>query len=101
MISNEHLLHGSAIPCARQEVVVARDEALRSNEDMRVKLRNFEDTLQGVSQETLVVLEKKEAVLRRVQEERKEEREARERGTHCIGVVKSLILVQSHWSMTS
>lgn len=61
-------------------MVSARDEAVRSNEDMRVKLSKFENTLRGVSEEALIALEKKEAVLRRVEEERKEERESRGRG---------------------
>lgn len=63
-----------------QELVASRDEALRSNEAMRVKLQEFEGNLRGVSEETLVILEKKEADLRKVEEEKREEKESHDRG---------------------
>lgn len=76
--------HGNAawnsIPVHGQDAVAARDEAVRSSADMRAKLSDFEGTLRGVSEETLVVLEKKEAVVQRVQAERDHERKTWEDG---------------------
>lgn len=47
---------------------------------MRKKLTAFEGTLRGVSEETKAVLDEKDATLRRLQGERKEEKEANKRG---------------------
>lgn len=47
---------------------------------MKNKITEFEETLRGVSEETLVVLEEKEAALRLLGAERLKEREAHSRG---------------------
>ena len=60
---------------------------MRASDVLRERLSAFEGTLKGVSEETRAVLEKKDAMLRRLQGERKEEREASKRGVLYIPLI--------------
>lgn len=71
-----------------QDLTSSRDEALRANKAMQKKLTDFEGTLRGVSEETLVVLEQKEAVVRRLDVESKKEREEHNRGR--LGCIRTI-----------
>lgn len=60
--------------------MVSRDEAARSNGALRERLEEFERTLRGATEESRVMLDERDAALKRAGFEREQEREAHKTG---------------------